>query len=173
MYKGSNKHFILKGYSDAYWAGNMDTRRSTTGYCFILGNCVVSWASRKQRSVALSSTESEYMALSKASTDAIWLRRLLISLQCPQPNPTTIFSDNQSEIQLTINPRFHDKTKHIAIKVHFIREQVADGQVQLLYCSTSEMAADILTKSLPKPKHYHCLHLMGLDSEDDLKQGGS
>ena len=71
LYKGSNKHFILKGYIDADWAGNMDTRRSTTSYCFILGNCVVSWASHKQRSVALSSTESEYMALSNASTNSV------------------------------------------------------------------------------------------------------
>ena len=117
LYKRSQQNLILHGYSDADWAGNVDTRRSTTGYCFLLGNCVVSWTSRKQQSVALSSTESEYMAISKASTEAIWLRRLLYSLNCPQSAPTIIYSDNQSAIRLTENPRFHDRSKHIAIQV--------------------------------------------------------
>jgi hypothetical protein len=164
MYRASQQPFTLEGYSDANWAGNVDTRRSTSGYCFLLGNCVVSWTSRKQKSVALSSTESEYMAISKASADAIWLRWLLHSLHCPQSTPTIIYSDNQSAIKLTENPLFHDQSKHIEIQVHFVREQVVAGEVQMLYCPTSDMAADILTKSLPKSKHYHCVHLLGLDN---------
>lgn len=165
LYEGSKTDFFFKGYSDADWVGHVDTRRSTSGFCFLLGKCVVSWTSRKQRSVALSSTESEYMAISRASTDVVWLRRLLASLNCPQTAPTLIYSDNQSAIQLTENPRFYDRSKHIAI-------QVVAGEVQMIYCPTVDMAGDILTKSLSKDKYYHCLNLLGLESRDDLKQGG-
>ena len=164
MYRTSQQSFTLRGYSDANWASNVDTRRSTSGYWFLLRNCVVSWTSRKQRSVAHSYTESEYMAISKAFADAIWLHRLLHSLYFPQSTPTIIYSNNQSAIKLTENPCFHDQSKHIEIQVHFVHEQVPAGEVQMLYCPTSDMAADILIKNLPKSKHHHCVHLLGIDN---------
>jgi hypothetical protein len=110
--------------------------------------------------VALSSTKSEYMSLSKASTEAIWLCRLLNNIGCPQLQPTNIYADNQSAIQLSENPRFHDRNKHIDIQVHFIREQIQAQEVKLTYCHTSAMAADILTKSLPKAKHHNCIRVL-------------
>jgi hypothetical protein len=109
------------------------------------------------------------MAISKASTDAIWLRMLLISLNCSQLIPTVIYSNNQSAIQLTQNPKFHDRSKHITIQIHFVREQVAASEVQMIYIPTYDIATDLLTKSLPRDKHYHCITLMGLDSSNDLK----
>jgi hypothetical protein len=163
LYKRTNQPLLLRGFSYANWAGSLDNRHSTSVYCFLLGKNIVSWASRKQRSVALSSIESEYMSLSKASIEAIWLRCLLNNIGCPQLQPTNIYVDNQSAIQLSKNPRFHDRRKHIDIQVHFICEQIQAQEVKLTYCHTSAMAADIFTKSLPKAKHHNCISLMGLD----------
>lgn len=115
LHKCSKQPLILRSFSDVDWAGNLDDRRSTSGYCFMLGNCVVTWASRTQRSVALSSTGNEYMSLSKASREAIWLCRLLSIIGCRQLLTTNIQSDNQSAIKLSENLRFHDHSKHIDI----------------------------------------------------------
>ena len=163
-YQRSSKGDILHGYSDADWAGCKDTRRSTSGYCFLLANGVISWGSKKQQSVALSSTESEYMALSKATTEAIWLRKLLSELGFPQTNPTTIYSDSQSAIALTANPKYHSRSKHIDTQYHFTREKVLSQEIILQFISTTEMAADILTKSLPAEKHHLCMLKLGMSS---------
>jgi hypothetical protein len=112
-YKHSSKGHIFYGYSDIDWAGDQDTRRSTSGYCFLLIGAIITWTSKKQTSVALSSTESEYMALSKACIEAVWLRKLLQDLGFPQFEPTTIYVDNQSAIALSLNPKFHSRSKHI------------------------------------------------------------
>ena len=141
---------ILVGYSDADWAGDKDTRRSTSGYCFLLAGAVVSWASKKQTSVALSSNESKYMVLSKAAAKAIWLRRLLQDLGFPQSQPTSIYADNQSAIALTANPKFHSRSKHIDTQYHFTRDQILNKQITLKYVPTMDMVADIFTKSLPR-----------------------
>ncbi|KAJ7532294.1 hypothetical protein O6H91_14G081200 [Diphasiastrum complanatum] len=121
--------------------------------CFYLAGGPISWNSRKQKSVALSSTEAEYIAACQASKEAIWIRLLLYDLHHTQFNATTILCDNMSCISLSLNPRFHGKSKHIKIQYHFIREKVFSGQVIFQYCSTIEMVADIFTKALPKIKH--------------------
>ena len=153
---------ILIGYSDADWAGDKDTRQSTSGYCFLLAGAVVSWASKKQTFVALSSTESEYMALSKAAAEAIWLCYLLQDLGFPQSQPTLIYAYNQSAIVLTANPKFHSRSKHIDTRYHFTRDQILNKQITLKYVPTIDMVADIFTKSLPRIRHLMCMQNLGI-----------
>jgi hypothetical protein len=153
----------LIGYTDADWGGDHDDRRSTSGYIFLLGDGVISWSSKKQRTVALSSTEAEYMAATQATKEAVWLRNLLFELGYPQhDHPTTIFADNQSCIALAKNPTFHARTKHIDIQHHYVRERLEDGNIELVYCNTNDMVADILTKALSKDKVTSFSQSMGL-----------
>jgi hypothetical protein len=115
----------LIGYTDSDWEGCAVDRKSTSGCCFRLGSAVVSWFSQKQRSMALSSAEAKYMAASQA----IWLRKLLFGLFGRELRPTVIHYDNQSCIKLSENPVFHDRSKHIEIRYHFIRDRVQRGAV--------------------------------------------
>ena len=138
------------GYSDADWAGDLDDRKSTSGYLFQISGGAVTWRSKKQSCVALSTAEAEYMALSSAAQEAVWLRQLTTELGSPPKTTTTIFEDNQSAICMTKNPQFHGRAKHIAIKYHFIREQVGNGTIKLKYCPTNEMLADMFTKGLSR-----------------------
>lgn len=139
----------LHGYCDADWAGDVDTRRSTTGYVFIVAGGIVTWASKLQPTVALSSVEAEYMALCAAVQEAICLRRLLEDLGQQQESPTTIYEDNQGCIALSKNPVYHKRSKHIDIRYHFTREKVESGEITLEYVATEQQLADILTKPLP------------------------
>ena len=139
----------LIGYSDADWAGDIESRRSTSGYVFVLNGGCISWRSKKQRTVALSSTEAEYMALSEATQEAVWLKAFMRELGQDAGNSAlTVYEDNQGAIALAKNPEFHKRTKHIDIRYHFVREKVEDGQMQLEYCSTQEMLADLMTKPI-------------------------
>jgi hypothetical protein len=140
------------GYSDADWGSNPNDRKSISGYSF-MPRGAIAWSSRKQSTVALSSTEAEYIAATHATRQAIWLRQLLDGLQIPQEGPTTLYADNQSAIALSRDPQFHARTKHVDIQHHFIREKVANGDIDIIYCPTHEMVADVLTKGLAKPKH--------------------
>ena len=128
----------LAGYTNSDWAGCAVDRKSTSGCCFGLGSTVVSWLRRKQKSVSLSSTEAEYIAASQASCEAIWLRKMLVGLFDLELRPTVIHCDNQSCIKLTENLVFHDRSKHIEIRYHFIRDWVQRGAVKLEYVSTDE-----------------------------------
>ena len=125
----------------------MAYRKSTSGCCFSLGSTAVSWFSRKQKSIALSSAEDEYMAASLASCEALWLRKLPVNLFGRELRPTVIYCDNKSCIQLSENPVFHGRSKHIEIIYHFIQDYVQRGAVTLQYISIDEQIADILTKS--------------------------
>jgi ribonuclease HI len=142
----------LVGYADANWASDPDTRKSTTGYVFLLNGGAVSWKSKRQSTVATSSTEAEYMSLYSAVQEAIWLKRLLVDLHYDSSNAVKIYQDNQGTIALAKNPTFHDRTKHIDIKYHFTREQVNQGNVVLEYLPTNDMVADALTKPMSRKK---------------------
>jgi hypothetical protein len=159
---GNNKLVKLEGYCDADWAGNVDNRRSTTGYTFTLAGASISWKSRHQPTVALSTTEAEYMAATEATKEAVWLRAFLDNLGYKQLNPTSILDDNQSCISLTKNPTYHARTKHIDIQHHFVREKVEANEVIFQFCGTDKMVADILTKPLSKFKHELFRRLMGI-----------
>ena len=110
----------------------------------------MSWKSKKQSTVALSTAEAEYVAASSAAQEAIWLRKLLTDLGHPPDRETILEEDNQSTIAMTRNPQFHGRAKHIDLKVHFIRERVESKELKLVYCPTDQMVADILTKGIPR-----------------------
>eukprot|EP00253_Pinus_taeda_P018701 PITA_18701 len=137
-------------------------RKSTSGCCFGLGSAIVSWFNWKQQSVALSSVEAEYMAANLASCEAIWLRKMLFGLFGQPLRPSVIYCDNQSCIKLTENLVFHERSKHIGIKYHFIRDYVQKGAVKLEYIPTDEQVADIVTKALPRGKHVYFRDKMGV-----------
>lgn len=145
--------FRLFGFTDSDWAGCLDDRKSTSGYAFSLGSGVISWSSKKQEIVALSSSEAEYIAATASSCQAVWLKRLLADVFQEQAVGTKIFCDNKATIAMTKNPAFHSRTKHIDIRYHFIRDLVASGSIMLKHCGTNEQVADILTKALPVGKH--------------------
>ena len=141
---------------DADWAGDVSTRKSTTGYLFRIGNGTVSWKTGRQSIVALSSTEAEYASLSCAAQETIWMRNLLESIGFQQLEPTMISEVNQGAIALAGNLGNHPKTKHIGIKYHFIREAVEKNKVLLQYCPTKEILEHILTEALPKESVMNC-----------------
>uniref|UniRef100_A0A6N2NJZ1 CCHC-type domain-containing protein n=1 Tax=Salix viminalis TaxID=40686 RepID=A0A6N2NJZ1_SALVM len=134
----------LEGYSDADWAGCADTRRSVTGWCMFLGNALISWKSKKQDRISKSSTESEYRAMSSACSEITWLRGLLGELGFPQLHPTPLHADNTSAIQIATNPVFHERTKHIEVDCHSIRESVTMNYTSSI--STEHQTADISLK---------------------------
>jgi len=149
------------GYVDSDYAGDLDRRRSLSGYIFTLCNSAISWKATLQSIVALSTTEAEYISATEGMKEAIWLRGLVNELGLTQ-KVLTVFCDSQSVIHLTKNNRYHDKTKHINIKHHFIRDVVVVGEIMVEKIDTSENPADMLTKPLPVTKFKHCLDLVGL-----------
>ena len=165
VYDGNGSADLI-GFSDADWAGDIDTRRSTSGYAFQMGKSTVSWCSRKQATVAKSSTEAEYVALSTATQEGIWLRRLLSGLMMDMKNPTLIYEDNQGAIDLSKNPKYHDRTKHIDVCHHFVRERVASKEISVRYCPTDNMTADILTKGLSTVKYQKFREMLGVRNID-------
>lgn len=151
----------ITGYVDADWASNSIDRRSYTGMCFMLCDGVISWECKKQKCVALSSTESEYVGLSEACREAMYLKELQYEIT-NKMYTISLFNDNQGAQKLCANPVFHKRTKHIDIKYHFCRDAVKDKIVKVLYLPTADMPADILTKSLCSAKHYRFMSLLGI-----------
>jgi hypothetical protein len=162
LYSANNSSTTLTGYTDADWAGDLSTHRSTTGYVFQIQGSTTSWCSKRQGCVARSTTEAEYIALSTASQEAIWLRRLLESVLKKQDKPTVLYEDNQGTIELTKNPKFHNRTKHIDIAYHYAREQVEKKNISVEYCRTENMLADVMTKGLSKVQFEKFRDMLGL-----------
>ena len=149
---GGRAHTInLSSYSDADWAGDLDRRKSRSGYIILMNESPIIWSSKLQPSVALSSTEAEYIALSLTSRDVIWCRALLYELGFPQKEPTTIYEDNDSCIKIAQSAKQLPGVKHIDIRHHFIRDRIRSGEIKLERMRTGDMVADILTKQLPYP----------------------
>jgi hypothetical protein len=164
-YDKHNQENTPIGYSDSDWAGDAD-RRSTGGFVYKLAGGAISWKSKKQTSVALSTLEAEYMAASEAAKEAIWIKRLvknlrLDNLQKLTPSPL-IYIDNLGCIQNIQNPRHHERTKHIDIRYHFVRELVENKSIEIQHISSEENTADILTKALPRDAHEHHVRGLGL-----------
>jgi hypothetical protein len=157
-----NHDFILSGYTNSDWAGSVSDRKSTSGCCFSLGSAMISWQSRKQSNIALSTAEAEYIAACSASCEAIWLRKLLTGLFDLEMEATTILCDNQSCIKMTENPVFHDRSKHLEIRYHYICDLVQRGAIKLQYVSTDEQVADVLTKPLSHVKFEHFRDKLGI-----------
>jgi hypothetical protein len=155
----------LLGYSDADWGSNPVDRRSISGFAFLLGKSLISWNSKKQPTVALSSMEAEYMAVSHAAREAIWLRNLLLELGLTSEHPTLINVDNQGAIDFSKSQTFHGRSKHIDIRHHFIRERISSQEIEVTHCASEDNLADVLTKALPFPKHWNLILRLGMSSE--------
>ena len=149
LHFSSHSSLTLQAYSDADWAGDSTDHRSTTGYCFLLGDSLISWRSKKQMVVARSNTEVEYRALTATTVEFIWLRWLLQDLGVDCSTATKRHCDNRSAIQISHNDVFHERTKHIEIDCHFIRHHLLQGTLTLQSISSQYQLADIFTKPLP------------------------
>jgi hypothetical protein len=162
-FDGEKPGFV--GHSDADYAEDIQTRRSRNGYIFYLNGGPISWKSIRQKCVTLSSTEAEYYGLSSAAREAAWLRLLLSELryQGNDIKPTKIFGDNQSSMALSENPEFHQRTKHVDVQYHYIRQEIGAKQVELEFLPTQLMIADGLTKPLSKTKHKRFIELLGME----------
>ena len=158
--KDSNGHTLI-GYVDVDFAGDLDKKKSQTGYMFTLGGCTVSWKATLQNIVALSTTEAEYTAAAEAFKEAILLKGMITELGAEQ-GTITVYSDSKSAIHLSKNQTHHEKTKHIDVKLHFVRLEVSRGAVKLLKIHTEENLADMLTKVVPTTKFILCMYLAGI-----------
>lgn len=154
---------LLIGYSDADFGSDLEDRKSTSGYLFQIYGSTVSWTSRKQSIVTLSSTEAEFTSMTLAVCECIWLRGLLLEMGCKIIGPTVLFEDNQACISLAYEPRNHQRLKHIDIKYQFIKEHIENKEVILKYIPTNSQIADSLTKSLPIVKFEHMRRNMGVE----------
>ena len=148
LFYSSSKEFKLEGYCDSDWAGDTNDRKSTSGYVFFIGNTAFTWSSKKQPIVTLSTCEAEYVGAASCVCHAVWLRNLLKTVGILQDDPTVIHVDNKSTIALAKNPVFHDRSKHIDTRFHFIRDCISRKEVQVEYVKTEDQIADIFTKLL-------------------------
>ena len=162
MVFGNDSFFELVGYCDSDYAGEVNERKSTSGYIFLLGGGPIAWSSTLQRVSALSSSEAEYMSISEAMKEILWLRPLLLSLGLNVKGATTLFVDNQAVIAMSKNPEFHKRTKHIGVRYHRVRQEQESGNVRVEYVQSEEQLADFLTKSLPGPMIKQTLESIGL-----------
>lgn len=153
----------LVGYVDADRA-SQDHRRAISGYISMVNGGAVSWSSKKQELVTLSTTEAKYVAATHAAKEAVWLCRLLTELFGHIDAPTTLFSDSKFAIALTHDGHYHARTKHIDIPYHFIHYKIEVGTIKLVYCPTNNMTADTLTKALPSVKAKHFAAALGLST---------
>ena len=169
---GASNDLNLQIFVDADWGGELDTRKSTTGWVAMLAGAAISWSSKRQKSNALSTMEAEYIAASAAAQEAIWLRNFILELNLPAPVMTDskvpILIDNDAALRLTRNPENHGRAKHIEIRHHFIRQTVAEGKVHTVRVASEDNTADILTKPLARDvfeKHVHALGMVTVACE--------
>ncbi|XP_071575148.1 uncharacterized protein [Temnothorax nylanderi] len=170
-YRASESGIELTGYSDADFASDVETRRSTTGYAFCVANGIVTWSSQRQRLVSMSTTESEYIAAATAAKEAVWLRTLLSGIGYNCDKPTKLYVDNQSAIRLVRNPEFHKRTKHIDIKYHYIREKVENREIDVVFVPTEAQLADMFTKALSRNRFIELCTNLGISVK--RSDGGS
>ena len=149
LYFRKSSPLSLHAFSDADWAGNIDDRTSTSAYVVFLGSNAISWSSKKQKSVARSSTEAEYRVVASTTSEIAWIQSLLQELAISPTSTPTIYCDNVGTTYLCANPVFHSRMKHIAIDFHFVREKVQNGSLRVSHVSSNDQLADALTKPLP------------------------
>ena len=140
----------LLSYTDADWGGCLDTPRSTSGYCVFLNDNLISWSTKRQPTVSKSSAEAEYRGVANVVSETFWVRNLLLELHCPIRTATLVYCDNVSAAYFSDNPVHHQRTKHIEMDIHFVREKVKRGDVRVLHVSSRFQIVDIFTKGPPQ-----------------------
>lgn len=158
----SSSETEIEAFSDSDWSGDTVERKSTSGYFFRIMKAPISWSSKKQNVVALSSCEAEYIAASQAACQVLWLEAMLEELKIEYKKPVKLNVDNKSSISLTKNPIGHGRSKHIETKFHFIRDQVSKGKIEVVYCQTEKQAADVLTKALKTDRFIELRKMLGV-----------
>ena len=158
----SSSSLQLKAFSDADWGTCPDSRCSVTGFCIFLGSSLVSWKAKKQTTVSHSSTEVEYRAMAATTSELVWLSHLLQDFGLTPDPPILLFCDNQAALHIASNPTFHERTKHIDIDCHFVREKVSDGFMKVMPIHSQHQLADLFTKPLPSPLLHSLLSKMAM-----------
>ncbi|KAL9241610.1 hypothetical protein vseg_015702 [Gypsophila vaccaria] len=162
----------LHSFCDADWAGDKTDYLSTTGYIVYLGRNPISWSSKKQRTIARSSTEAEFRAVADTTAEVIWVQNILAELQVPFCEPPIIYCDNLSATHYSANPVFHSRMKHLALAFHFVRELVQNKMLRVQHISGDDQLADALTKPLPRVRFQLLLSKIGLSVGSSILRGG-
>lgn len=152
----------MVAYSDSDYARDVEDRKSTSGYVFLLSSGAVTWSSKKQPVVTLSTTEAEFIAAASCTCQSVWMRRILEKLRHEQSECTDVFCDNSSEIKLSKNPVMHGRSKHIDVRFHFLRDLTKDGVVKLEHCGSKDRLADIMTNPLRLEVFMRLRELLGV-----------
>lgn len=161
----------LHAFTDADWAGDKDNYRSTTGYIVYLGSNPISWSSKRQSTLARSSTEAEFRAVASTTTEVQSLKSLLSELGFSSTTTPTIYCDNLSATSYSANPIFHSRMKHLALDFHFVREKVQEGSLRVQHIAGDDQLADALTKPLLRPRFHYLLSKIGLLSGSSILRG--
>ena len=164
--KGGNNELVAFTNSD--YAGDLRDRKSTSGYVFLLSSGTISWQSKKQLVVSLSTTEAEFIDATSCACQTVWLKRVLEKLGLNQDKTTIIHCDSSSAIKLSKNPVMHGRSKHIDVRFHFLRELTKAGTVELVYCNTQDQLADIMTKPFKLDAFLKLRASLGICSENDI-----
>ena len=164
LYYAANQPLHLTAFCDSDWGSCAFSARSLTGYCVFLGNSLISWKTKKQKTVSKSSTEAEYRCMSQTTSEIVWVHGLLEDLSFIIPQPIDLYCDNKSANHLAYNPIFHERTKHLKVDCHYVREHIQSGFLKVLHIKSFLQLADLMTKSLSEHQHNHLSSKLGLVS---------
>lgn len=156
-------HLQVEVYTDADWARSITDRKSTSGYCTFVGGNLVTWRSKKQNVVARSSADAEFRSVAHGICEVLWIKRLLEDLKIQSILPMKVHCDNKAAIAIAHNPVLHDRTKHVEVDKHFIKEKIEEGMICMSYIPTAEQIADVLPKGLYKGQFNYLISKLSME----------